>query len=199
MRGTALFFILFGSLREVKGIAINMNNKLQKGYTHVYFGTGKGKTTAALGLAVRAAGCGLKVYIAQFIKGLIYSEIKCLKNLSDNITVKQYGRGCFIKKEPTEQDVLAAKQGIEEVSRIISSGKYDVIILDEITVAEFFGLVTVAEITDIIKSKPGNVELVLTGRKADSKILDAADLVTEMREIKHYYNEGVQARKGIEK
>ena len=173
--------------------------QIKKGYTHVYFGTGKGKTTAAIGLAVRAAGYGLKVYIAQFIKGLIYSEIKCLKKLSENITVKQYGRGCFIKKEPTEQDILAAKHGIEEVSQIIKSGKYDVVILDEITVAEFFGLVTVEEIIDIIKSKPGNVELVLTGRKADKKILDAADLVTEMKEIKHYYNQGVQARKGIEK
>ncbi|MBM3699632.1 MAG: cob(I)yrinic acid a,c-diamide adenosyltransferase [Actinobacteria bacterium] len=174
-------------------------NKLQKGYTHVYFGTGKGKTTAAMGLAVRAAGYGLKVYIAQFIKGLIYSEIKCLKKLSENITVKQYGRGCFIKKEPTQEDIEAAKHGIKEAIQIIKSGKYDVVILDEITVAEFFGLVTVAEITDIIKSKPDNVELVLTGRKADKKILDAADLVTEMKEIKHYYACGVQARKGIEK
>jgi len=176
-----------------------MNNKIKKGYTHVYFGTGKGKTTAAIGLAVRAAGYGLKVYIAQFIKGLIYSEIKCLRKLSENIKVKQYGRGCFIKKEPSEKDITAAREGIKEAREIILSGKYDVVILDEITVAEFFGLVTVGEIIDIIKSKPGNVELVLTGRKADKKILDAADLVTEMREIKHYYNEGVQARKGIEK
>lgn len=177
----------------------NKKNRLKKGYVQLYFGNGKGKTTAAIGLALRAAGCGLKVFLAQFIKGLVYSEIKCLKNLSHNITVKQYGRGCFIMKEPSPEDILAAKKGINEVKKIIISGEYDLVILDEITVAEFFGLISVDEILDLIDSKPKNVELVLTGRKAAGKIIDAADLVTEMREIRHYYTKGVVARKGIEK
>ncbi|MBM3705460.1 MAG: cob(I)yrinic acid a,c-diamide adenosyltransferase [Actinobacteria bacterium] len=172
---------------------------LKRGYVQVYFGNGKGKTTAALGLAVRAAGCGLKVYIAQFIKGLVYSELKCLEKLKDSITVKQFGRGCFIKKTPTEEDIEAAKKGMSEVREVIASGRYDVVILDEITVAEYFGLVSVDEILGFIDIKPENVELVLTGRKAAPRIIDAADLVTEMVEVKHYYNEGIQARRGIEK
>jgi len=187
-----------------QGVNKKMDNRktrpaLKKGYTHVYYGTGKGKTTAAIGLAVRAAGYGLKVYIAQFIKGLQYSELKCLKKLDENITVRQYGRGCFIRKEPAEADIKAAKKGLEEVREILLSGSYDVVILDEITVAVYFGLLTVEEIIGLINSKPENIELVLTGRKADRKILDAADLVTEMREVRHYFNLGVQARKGIEK
>lgn len=172
---------------------------LKKGYTQVYFGTGKGKTTAAIGLAIRAAGCGLKVYIAQFIKGLIYSELKCLNKLGNSITVQQFGRGCFIRKEPSAEDIEAAQQGIKKVREIILSEKYDVVILDEITVAQYFGLVSTEQILELIKIKPLCIELVLTGRKADQAIIDAADLVTEMREIKHYYNKGVQARKGIEK
>jgi cob(I)alamin adenosyltransferase len=172
---------------------------LAKGYVQLYFGDGKGKTTAAIGLAVRAAGCGLKVFIGQFIKGLVYSEIKCLRNLSENITVRQYGRGCFIRKEPAEEDIFAAKKGLSDVKKILLSGKYDVVILDEITIAEYFKLISVAEILELINLKPQNVELVLTGRKADSKIIEAADLVTEMKEIKHYYTKNVQARKGIEK
>ena len=176
-----------------------MNNSLKKSYTQLYYGTGKGKTTAAIGLAVRAAGCNFKVFIAQFIKGLVYSEIKCLEKLSDNITLKQYGRVCFIKKEPTQKDIEAAKKGLKEVKDIIMSGKYDLVVLDEIGVSEYFGLLTTGEILDLINSKPSNVELVLTGRKASQALIDAADLVTEMREIKHYYNQGVIARKGIEK
>lgn len=172
---------------------------LKRGYVQVYFGNGKGKTTAALGLAIRAAGCGLKVYIAQFIKGLIYSEIKCLDKLKDSITVRQLGRGCFIRKTPSEKDIQAAKKGLAEVKKVIVSGKYDVVILDEITVAEYFGLISTDEILELIDLKPENVELILTGRKAAKKIIDAADLVTEMVEIKHYYNVGVQAREGIEK
>ncbi len=177
----------------------NSVKHLSKGYVQLYFGDGKGKTTAAIGLAIRAAGCGLKVFIAQFIKGLAYSEIKCLKKLSENITLKQYGRGCFIRNEPVDEDILAAKKGLKEVKEIILSGKFDVIILDEITIAQHFNLISIDDILELVRLKPNNVELILTGRKADKRIIDASDLVTEMKEIKHYYANGVLARKGIEK
>jgi cob(I)alamin adenosyltransferase len=170
-----------------------------KGFVQLYFGNGKGKTTAAMGLALRAAGCGLQVYIAQFVKGLKYSELISLSKLRDNITVKQYGRGCFIKREATKKDVDAALKGLAEVKKIVASGKYDVVILDEITIAEYFKLLSVEDILDLIALKPQNMELILTGRKADSRIIEAADLVTEMVEIKHYYNKGIEAREGIEK
>ena len=172
---------------------------LDKGLVQLYYGNGKGKTTAAMGLALRAAGCGLQVYIAQFIKGLKYSELVSLAKLKDNITVRQYGRGCFIKREATQKDVDAAQKGLSEVKNIVAAGKYDVVILDEITIAEYFKLLSVEDILALIASKPQNVELILTGRKADSRIIEAADLVTEMVEIKHYYNEGIEAREGIEK
>jgi len=170
-----------------------------KGYVHLYYGNGKGKTTAAMGLALRASGCGLKVYIAQFVKGMKYSELDSLAKLKDSITVKQYGRGCYIRRQATEKDVEAAQKGLAEVKKIIASGKYDMVILDEITIAEFFKLISVQDILDIISSKPDYVELVLTGRKADPRIIEAADLVTEMVEVKHYYTKGIEARKGIEK
>ena len=177
----------------------NKKHGLEKGYVQVYYGDGKGKTTAAIGLAIRAAGCNLNVFIAQFIKGLQYSEIKCLKKLNQNIILKQYGRGCFIKNKPTEDDIVAAKKGLNEIKEIMLSEKYDVIILDEITIAEYFGLLDTSEILELIRLKPQNVELILTGRKASKQIIEAADLVTEMKEIKHYYTSGVLARKGIEK
>ncbi len=176
-----------------------MKHKLKKGYVQVYTGTGKGKTTAAIGLAVRAAGCGMKVFIAQFLKGMRYSEIKCLEMLKQNITLKQYGLRCFIREEPGKEDIQAARKGLAEARKVIVSGVYDLVILDEITIAEYFGLLSTEDIIGLIDSKPAHVEIVLTGRKTSQKIIDRADLVTEMREIKHYYNKGVPARKGIEK
>jgi cob(I)alamin adenosyltransferase len=164
----------------------------------IYTGNGKGKTTAALGLAIRAAGACKKVYICQFIKGKPNSELRCLKKIK-NITIEQFGRGCFIKREATQKDIDAAQKGLAEVKNIVTEGKYDVVILDEITIAEYFKLLSVEDILALIASKPQNVELILTGRKADSRIIEAADLVTEMVEVKHYYNEGIEAREGIEK
>jgi cob(I)alamin adenosyltransferase len=170
-----------------------------KGYVQVYTGDGKGKTTAALGLAVRAAGAGLNVYIAQFVKGMKYSELITLDKLSDHITIKQYGRDCFIKNDPTKEDIQAAREGLSEVRQIIGSGKYQVIILDEANIATLYELFTVEDLLEIIRTKPVDVELVITGRRADPRIIEAADLVTEMKEIKHYYQNGVVARDGIEK
>jgi cob(I)alamin adenosyltransferase len=172
---------------------------MMKGYVQVYTGDGKGKTTAALGLAMRAAGAGLKVYIAQFVKGMNYAELITLERLSELITVKQYGRNCFIKNSPEEEDIRVARDGLKDVREIMISGKYQVIILDEANIATFYNLFTVEDLLDLVREKPEGVELVITGRRADPRIIEAADLVTEMKEVKHYYNEGVQARDGIEK
>jgi len=170
-----------------------------KGYIQVYTGDGKGKTTAALGLAIRAAGAGLKVFIAQFIKMGEYSEIKALKRFEDLITVEQFGRGRFILGKPSLEDIKAAKKGLEKIITILSSGKHNVVIMKEANVAVKIGLMSVQDILKIMTAKPQDVELVITGRSADSKIIEKADLVTEMKEIKHYFQKGVAARVRIEK
>ncbi len=170
-----------------------------KGYIHVYTGDGKGKTTAALGLAVRAAGAGLKVFFAQFLKSGNYSEHEALKRFSDVIEVRQYGRGCFIRGEPQKEDIESATKGILEVKDVISSGKYDVVILDEANIAIYYGLIKLDQLIEILRNRPPHVEVVITGRNADPKLIEEADLVTEMREIKHYYKKGVLARTGIER
>jgi len=172
---------------------------LKKGYTQVYTGNGKGKTTAALGLALRAAGNGMKVFIGQFVKGMEYSEIRSLKKFSDNITVRQFGRGCFIKRHPEDEDVRYARNGLEELKEVISGGKYDVVILDEINIAIYFKLLGVEEVISLMEGKPENLELILTGRFAHQAIIEKADMVTEMQEVKHYYQQGVLARAGIER
>jgi len=170
-----------------------------KGYTQVYTGNGKGKTTAAFGLALRAAGAGLRVYIAQFVKGMKYSELDSIKRFSDCIEIKQYGRDCFIFRDPKEEDIRAAQEGLKEVADLMKSRKYDVIILDEANIATYYKLFPVEDLLDLIRTKPENVEMIITGRMADPRIIEAADLVTEMKEIKHYYQKDVQAREGIEK
>ena len=170
-----------------------------KGYVQIYTGDGKGKTSAALGLAMRAYGAGLNIFIAQFVKGMKYSEQETFRILSDRLTVKQYGRGCFIKGKPAEEDIKAAQEGLLEVREIMLSGKYQVIILDEANIATFYSLFSVNYLLDLIKEKPDDIELVITGRRADPRIIEAADLVTEMKEVKHYYQNGVNARIGIEK
>jgi cob(I)alamin adenosyltransferase len=169
-----------------------------RGYVHVYTGNGKGKTTAAIGLAIRAAGAGMRVYIAQFVKGMHYSELDALNRYADRIRLKQYGRDCFIKNEPTQQDIQAARQGLEEVKGILASGDYEMVILDEANIATRYNLFSADELVELVRSRPESVELVITGRNADPKVIAEADLVTEMKEIKHYYNRGVQARQGIE-
>ena len=166
---------------------------------HVYTGDGKGKTTAAIGLAVRAIGAGFKVLIVQFIKNGEYSEIKALNKFSDSITIKQFGLGHFIKGAPSAEDFNAAQIGIEETESIVRSGNYKMVILDEANVAVKLGLFSVDDLLYIIDNKPDNVELIITGRDAEQKLIEKADLVTEMKEIKHYFRKGVMARVGIEK
>lgn len=170
-----------------------------KGYVQVYTGNGKGKTTAALGLALRATGAGLPVFIAQFVKGMDYSELTALGRFSDLITLKQYGRDCFIYQKPSCEDIAAARHGFEEVRQVICSGSYPLVILDEANIATYYNLFSVDELLALIDARPDNVELVITGRYADERVLQKADLVTEMREVKHYFQDGVQARAGIER
>lgn len=171
--------------------------ELCKGYIHLYTGNGKGKTTAAMGLALRAAGAGKKVFIAQFVKGLPYSELEVLKRIA-NITVKQYGLGCFIKNQATQEDIIAAQKGFKEVAAHITQNKYDLIVLDEICIALHYKLITANALYSLLKSKPEPMELVLTGRYASPELYEHVDLLTEMKELKHYYQKGVEARKGIE-
>lgn len=169
-----------------------------KGYIQVYTGNGKGKTTAALGLALRASGAGKKVFFAQFVKGRPYSEIKIINDCLSRITIRQYGLGCFIVNDPSKRDIDAAVAGLMEIEKIIRSGEYDVVVLDEACIALYYNLFTVHSLISILAAKPAETEIVITGRYAPKELIDIADLVTEMKEIKHYYGKGVEAREGIE-
>lgn len=169
-----------------------------RGCTQVYTGDGKGKTTAALGLALRAAGAGLPVLFAQFCKARHASEHEALTRFADLITVRQYGEVSFIQDLPSAADIARARAGLAEVREALLSGQYRVVILDEINLVTHFDLVPVAEVLELIEIRPEQVELVLTGRRADPQVMAAADLVTEMLELKHPYKEGLQSRRGIE-
>ncbi len=172
---------------------------MKKGYTQVYTGNGKGKTTAALGLSLRAAGAGLKVFIAQFIKKRRCSEHDIIRErFSDLITVKQFGEGFILKRTITQFDIKSAQKGLAEIRNAIESDEYDVVILDEVNVAVHYNLISVADLLDIMKKKPKGIELVITGRYADERVIEKADLVTEMMEIKHYKEKEVKSRRGIE-
>lgn len=165
----------------------------------VYTGNGKGKTTAAFGLALRAIGRGLKVYVIQFIKGgFDYGELYIADKLP-NLKLKAFGRGKFVTKKPAEkEDVKLAEEALALAEKVIKSGEYDIVILDEINVALDLKLIKTEKVVELMKSKPRHVELILTGRYAPKEIIEIADLVTEMKEIKHPFNKGQQARKGIE-
>jgi cob(I)alamin adenosyltransferase len=179
-----------------------MKEKTQfKGYIQVYTGDGKGKTTAALGLALRAAGYKHKVYIGQFLKGQKYGELLSAKKLSPYITIEQFGRKGFIHvtKDPDEEDIKRAKRGLKKCLEAMLSRKYRIIILDEINVAVDLNLITEEEVHKFLDKRPEDVEIILTGRYAPPSFLKRADLVTEMKEKKHYYKKGVKAREGIEK
>lgn len=174
--------------------------QLEKGLVQVYTGNGKGKTTASLGLALRAVGRGLRVCMIQFIKGgHPYGEQLAAERLAPLFTLVQTGRGVWIKGEPSPEDIKLAEKGISLAREALTGGLYDLVILDEINNALHYGLVEVDVVLSLIYSKPEKVELVLTGRNAHERIVEAADLVTEMREIKHYYKKGIPARPGIEK
>jgi cob(I)alamin adenosyltransferase len=169
------------------------------GRVQIYTGSGKGKTTAALGQAVRAAGHGLRTYVGQFMKGRPYGEIDALRRLP-LITIEQYGGpDCLRREEVTADDVARAKRGLARALEAMSSGRYDLVVLDEVNVAVWFDLLDTEEVLAFIDRRPEHVELILTGRYAPAAVVEKADLVTDMREVKHYYREGVQARDGIER
>ena len=170
----------------------------EKGLVHVYTGNGKGKTTAMLGLALRAVGAQRKVYIGQFVKSMGYSEVKAIEKFLPNIVIEQYGPGCFFDRKPTPEDVDVTARGLAKAVEAISSGKYDIVMLDEINVAIYLGLLEGEKVLEVIGEKPEHVELVLTGRHAPPEIIKAADLVSEINEIKHYYTAGVPSRMGID-
>jgi cob(I)alamin adenosyltransferase len=178
-----------------------VSESIGKGYIQVYTGNCKGKTTAALGLAFRAMGHGLKTYIGQFIKKHPYGEIESARMVSPYITIEQYGRGAFIHVSETisYEDIEFARKGLLRAGDVIMSGEYSIIVLDEILTACYFKLVSESDILKLMSQKPAGVELVLTGRYATADIIEAADLVTEMTEVKHYYQKGIPARPGIER
>ncbi|MCX7855115.1 MAG: cob(I)yrinic acid a,c-diamide adenosyltransferase [Anaerolineae bacterium] len=173
---------------------------MEKGYVQVYTGDGKGKTTAALGLALRAAGHGMRTYIGQFMKGQFYGELEALRD-HPLITVEQYGdANCWVRRDQiSPEQVARARQGLERAREAMLSGQYDIVVLDEVNIAIWFGLLTVEEVLAFLDQRPEGVEVVLTGRCAPQELMDRADLVTEMREVKHYYQAGVPARTGIER
>ena len=184
-----------------------MREKFSMGYTHVYTGNGKGKTTAALGLAFRALGYGYTVKMLQFLKGpgkgelgmVEYGEWLASKKFEGQLTIEPLGRPNFVNpKNPDPIDIELAKKGVARTLEIMGGNYPDVLILDELTVAYMFKLIDWNDIERILSSKPINMELVITGRGAPLALIQRADLVTEMTQTKHYYERGVKARQGIE-
>jgi cob(I)alamin adenosyltransferase len=173
-------------------------HQLDRGYVHVYTGDGKGKTTAALGLALRAAGAGLRVTVAAFMKNGDSAEFGMLERLQAGIQVHDYGSGCFICGQPASRETMRAQRGCRAIQGMMSSRQFDLMILDEANMAVACGLLSADALLDLIRAKPAELELVITGRYAHPDVIAAADLVTEMREVKHYYRQGVQARPGID-
>ncbi len=172
---------------------------LERGYIQVYTGNGKGKSTAALGLAMRAVGRGLRVCFFQFIKGGgPYGEHLSAEKLSPLLTMVMTGLPGWVNTKDITDDRQAAQEALIRAEAMLLSGEYDLLVLDEIIGAVSFGLVDEEQVLELIAARPEGVELVLTGRNATEKIIEAADLVTEMREVKHYYRSGAPARAGIE-
>lgn len=173
---------------------------MEKGYIQIYTGNGKGKTTAAFGVALRAIGAGYKVYIGQFMKNGDYSEIAAFQQFdAEQIKIEQYGAGGELSHQDKQAYAEAAEVGLSKARAALQSHVYDVVILDEMNVALHMGYVQLAEVLDVIAQKPVETELIITGRYAAPEVMEKADLITEMKEIRHYYKEGVPARKGIEK
>jgi len=174
-------------------------DKKVTGLVQVYTGNGKGKTTACFGLALRASGHGKKVIIIQFMKGdPNYGEVKAVKNLP-NIELIQSGLPTFVKKgDPSPEDLELAEKGLDIAVNAVKSGEYDLVILDEINVAVDFGLISLKSVLEIIENKNEKTELILSGRYAAKELTEIADLVSEVKEIKHPFTKGIPARKGID-
>ena len=177
-----------------------MANQLKKGLVQIYTGSGKGKTTAALGLAFRAVGRGLRVHIMHFMKfDPDYGEMVSAEKMGANWSVEQVGRRGFVSfTDPAQKDIELAQAAFLRALELAKSGDYDLLILDELVNALAFRLLRLDQVLQLIASRAQTTELVLTGRNAPQELIDAADLVTEMKDIKHYYNAGQPARIGIE-
>ena len=172
---------------------------LEQGLVQVYTGEGKGKTTAALGLVLRAAGWRLRSYVAQFMKQQLTGEQQALKLFAQYVTLEQFGRPGFLRPgEVTPEDIALARLGLDRARAAMAGGEYDIVVLDEVNTAVSFGLLDEAEVIEFIDARPVNVELLLTGRGASEGVLARADLVTRMVEEKHPYQRGIKARRGIE-
>jgi cob(I)alamin adenosyltransferase len=170
---------------------------MEKGFIQLYTGNGKGKTSAAFGMALRAAMAGKKVYIAQFVKSMKYSETR-IETLLENITIEQFGRGCYLNRDVDDADRQAAREGLQQCQQALRSGDWDLLILDEVTIALHFELFSTAELLRVLDEKATRTEVILTGRYAPQELIDRADLVTEMVENKHYYSQGVLSRPGFD-
>ncbi len=169
-----------------------------KGIVMLFTGDGKGKTTAAVGAAVRAAGHGARVLIIQFMKGRLYGELAAVEKI-DNITVEQHGRDEFVDpKDPEEIDVELAEKGWARALEAAASDPPSLLVLDEINIAVSYGLIPLESVLEFVRDRPDGMDLIMTGRYAAQELIDISDTVTEMKEIKHHYNAGVQMRKGIE-
>ena len=177
---------------------MNANNR--QCFIQIYTGNGKGKTTAAIGQAIRAAGAGLKTIIIMIMKDYPYGEIKALERYSDFITVEQYGNDEFVLKKqiPSEAEKQVAQSAIKRAYEAMLNKEYDIIILDEVCVSVYFKLIDESDIMPLLDNKPPEVELILTGRYCPQSWIGKADLVTEMAEVKHYYQQGITARRGFE-
>lgn len=170
---------------------------MKEGYLQVYTGTGKGKTTAAFGTAMRTVLRGGRVFFGQFIKASSTAELFAPDHFS-NFTIEQFGEGYFIGTPPTEDDRRLAEEGLLKCAEAMSSEEYDLVVMDEVNVALHYGLLAPAEVIAAIESRAPGTEVICTGRNAPEELIEAADLVTEMRKVKHYFDRGVNARKGIE-
>ncbi|MCT4660719.1 MAG: cob(I)yrinic acid a,c-diamide adenosyltransferase [Tissierellales bacterium] len=170
---------------------------MERGYIHIYTGDGKGKTTAAFGVALRTLLCDKRVFVGQFVKSMAYSETN-ITRWTENIEIEQFGCGCMLDREKDEEDIKHAKQGLVRCREIFEKNEYDLIILDEIFIAIDLGLVTQEEVEKLMSYKPEYAELILTGRNAPEALIAKADLVTEMKCKKHYYEKGVLSRAGID-
>lgn len=175
-------------------------NQSEKRYIQIYTGNGKGKTTAAIGQAIRAAGSRLRTLIIMFMKDFPYGEVRALQSFSEWIRMERYGNDKFVfaKQPPSDQDKATARKALRRAEEALRGGEFDIVILDEVCVTTYFGLLQPGDVTPLLESKPDSVELILTGRYCPDEWLARADLVTEMREEKHYYQQGVLARKGFE-
>lgn len=176
-----------------------ISSPFKRGFIQIYTGNGKGKTTAALGLALRAAGHGLRTYIAQFMKGQAYGELTSIRSIPE-ITIEQFGKDTLVHVDhTTAEDAQLAEHGLEKAAQAMRSDQYQIIVLDEINVAIHFKLLTIDQVLNFLAAKPPEIELILTGRHAPKQLIEKADLVTEMIEVKHYYQQNIIARDGIER